>query len=447
MSTPRIITFRGVLCCAKIFDLPLRVDVMAYWQTAAASLFVAPHWPDVTAKLLWFVVAIWAAGFLVTVVALLRQRLIAPTTDERLKRVDAPLVSVLVPARDEAGRVLRESLRSLLAQDYGNFEVCVVDDRSTDATPRILRTLAAEDARLTVVTGAETPAGWLGKPYAMQQALERARGEWVLATDADMIFHTAALRTAVAYADASGCDALSFIPHFEALSFWERLFIPVWYWSLLVIYPLDIVNHPRTPLALGLGGFFLMRRAALEQVGGYESVRAEVLEDVRLAETLKRAAFRTRAEYAPRLVSTRMYTNLSELWESATKNWFAGFRFSHALTLFGLAWTFTVAVLPPLAALACLFAVLFGSSAAQVISIFTPAAVASVLQVASMAVVNRRCGVPVAYATAAPLGFALSCAVMFDSAFRVTTGRGVLWKGRRIYEREGVRPPRARAGN
>jgi cellulose synthase/poly-beta-1,6-N-acetylglucosamine synthase-like glycosyltransferase len=420
---------------------------MTYWQTAAAILFVVPHWPEAVSQLLWLIVVVWVGGVAVTAVALARQRLVTATTDARLTLPDAPLVSVLVPARDEAGRVLRQSLRSILAQDYGNFEVCAVDDRSTDATPAILRALAAEDTRLTVMTGEETPAGWLGKPYAMQQALQRARGQWVLATDADMIFDTAALRTAVAYADARGCDALSFIPHFEAVSFWERVFIPVWYWSLLVIYPLDIVNHPRTPLALGLGGFFLIRRAALEQVSGYASVRAEVLEDVRLAETLKRAGFRTRVEYAPRLVATRMYTNLSELWESATKNWFAGFKFSHALTLFGLAWTFVVAVLPTLAALACVVAFASGARTPQVLSIFAPAAVACVLQVALMAVVNRRCGVHVLYATAAPLGFALSCLVMFDSAFRVTTGRGVRWKGRRIYEREGVRPPRARAKN
>ena len=111
---------------------------------------------------------------------------------------DAPLVSILVPARNEEQRVLEPCIQSILAQDYGNFEVIAVNDRSTDRTGAILATLAQQDARLHVIEGQEPAPGWLGKPYAMHQALDHARGEWILATDADMIFEPAALRIAMA---------------------------------------------------------------------------------------------------------------------------------------------------------------------------------------------------------------------------------------------------------
>ena len=141
---------------------------------------------------------------------------------------DAPLVSVLVPARNEQHRVLADCIRSILAQDYGRFEVIAVNDRSTDATGAILQSLARSDERLRVIEGEELPAGWLGKPYAMQQAFTHARGEWILATDADMIFDKAALRTAMDRTLEEKGDALTLIPHFEAGSFWERVMIPTW---------------------------------------------------------------------------------------------------------------------------------------------------------------------------------------------------------------------------
>ena len=149
----------------------------------------------------WVIFFAWLAGTALTLLSLARMRFLG-AAEKGAGPVpgESPLVSVLVPARNEERRILAASLRSVLAQDYANFEVVAVDDRSTDATLSILRASAAEDERLRVVEGRELPAGWLGKPYALQQALEASRGEWVLATDADMLFDPAALRTALAYA-------------------------------------------------------------------------------------------------------------------------------------------------------------------------------------------------------------------------------------------------------
>jgi chlorobactene glucosyltransferase len=393
----------------------------------------------------WLIFFVWAAGAAVTLLSLARQKFLgASPPDARPAPREWPLVSVLVPARNEEGRILAESVRSALAQDYPNFEVVAVDDRSTDATIFILRSLAEADGRLRVVEGREPPAGWLGKPHALRQALEASRGEWVLATDADMVFDPAALRTALAYALRRNCDALTLLPHFEAHTFWERAFVPTLGWGMLILYPLDLVNHPRSPLAVGIGGFFLMRRSALERVGGFGAVRDEVLDDFRLAGALKRSGARLRVEYAPGLARTRMYEDFRGLWESATKNWFSALHFSLLLTAACLVWVFTVALVPPLLAVVSALMLALGGGGEVWRQLLVPSASAWALYVALLAVVNRRFGVPARYALTAPLGWALCCAVLAGSAAGVVTGKGLKWRGRRFYERAGVRPPKGR---
>ena len=354
---------------------------------------------------------------------------------------DAPLVSVLVPARNEQNRVLADCIRSILDQDYGRFEVIAVNDRSTDATGAILETLAKSDHRLRVIEGEEPPAGWLGKPYAMQQAFNHARGEWILATDADMIFDKAALRTAVDRTLEGRGDAMTLIPQFEASSFWERVMIPTWAWVLLMFTVFYRISNPKTQGAVGIGGFFLMRRAVLERVGGYEALKDEVLEDVRLAEMIKRLGARLFAEYAPNLLSTRMYRNFGEMWECSTKNWFSGMKFSLPFALGCICSMYLISVGPPLIALASAFGIAAGVSA-DLWLLFIPAALSWLLQVLVLAMVSIRSQVSPGYAFTAPLGLGLLYAMLFDSSIRISTGKGVTWKGRRIYESGGVRPPR-----
>jgi cellulose synthase/poly-beta-1,6-N-acetylglucosamine synthase-like glycosyltransferase len=390
----------------------------------------------------WGVVLMSIVCIAFTFYALARLRPIEPTLDASLSRADAPLVSIVVPVRNEAGRVLRESIGSLLAQDYGSFEVVAVNDRSTDETGAILAAMARDDARLRVVEGSEPPAGWLGKPFAMRQGLAHARGDWALATDADMILNSAALRTAMSDALKRDLDALTLLPHFESGSFWERVVIPTWVWVLLLVFVLYRVNHPRSRGALGIGGFFLVRRSALERIGGYEALKDEAAEDFRLAEMLKQTGASVRFERAPRLARTRMYKNFRELWECHAKNWFAGAKYSLPLAVISVIGVYLFGVVPPLVALACAVGLAFGADA-ELWRALIPAALAWAMQVLLLALLNRRLKVPLRYALLTPLGLALLYAILLDSALRITTGRGVTWKGRSVYERAGgMRPPR-----
>ena len=391
----------------------------------------------------WLVVLAWLISIGLTLYGLSRRKPLLSTNHLGVTKSEAPLVSVLVPARNEQHRVLADCIRSILAQDYGRFEVIAVNDRSTDATGAILETLAKSDDRLRVVEGEEPPAGWLGKPYAMQQAFNHARGEWILATDADMIFDKAALRTAMDRTLEGKGDAITLIPHFEASSFWERVMIPTWTWVLLMFTLVYRISNPKTQGAVGIGGFFLMRRTVLERVGGYEALKDEVMEDVRLAEMIKRSGARLFTEYAPNLLSTRMYRNFAEMWECSTKNWFSGMKFSLPFALSCVFSMYLISIVPPLIALASAIGIAAGVSA-DLWPLFIPAALSWSLQVLVLAMVSIGSEVSPAYALTAPLGLGLLYAMLFDSSIRITTGKGVTWKGRRIYESSGVRPPRFR---
>jgi len=392
---------------------------------------------------LWFVAFAWLVSVVLTVHGLSRQRFLSATSNLRLTASDAPFVSILVPARNEQERVLESCVRSILTQDYGKCEVIAVDDRSTDQTGEILKTLAQGDERLQVIEGEELPRGWLGKPYAMQQAVHRARGEWILATDADMIFEPPALRTAMDRVLKAQGDALTLIPRFEAGSFWERVMIPTWAWVFLMFTLFYRINDPKTDRAVGIGGFFLIRRTVLDRVGGYDALKDEVMEDARLAERIKRSDARLLIEQAPPLIRTRMYKTFGEMWECSTKNWFSGVNFSLPFALFCIVSMYSVAVAPPLISLLSVIALASGVSA-NVWSLLIPAALSWLLQMLVMAVVSRQSEVSPVYAMTAPLGLGVMYAMLFDSSIRITTGRGVTWKGRRIYERRGVRPPRLR---
>src|SRR5688572_4214289 len=222
-----------------------------------------------------------------------------------------PRVSVVIPARNEEAGV-ESAVRSHLAQDYPELEVIVVDDRSADRTPEILRRLAAEDPRLTVVAGIEPPAGWLGKPHALFLGARAATGEILLFADADVRYQKRALREGVAVLGDRRLDLLAFFPRFENRGFWENVLMP--FLSIAVFLGFGFLAlSRRIPLAMGAGAGNLVRRRAYEAVGGHGAIRNSVVDDVRLAVTLKRAGFRVGAFRAEERVAVRMYRRLRPL--------------------------------------------------------------------------------------------------------------------------------------
>ena len=172
-----------------------------------------------------------------------------------------PFVSILVPARNEV-TALPDLLASLLALDYPNFEIIFVDDNSVDGTGALAEEWSRRPearGRLRVIHNRQLPQDWSGKVYALHLAARAAQGEWLLATDADVVFHPRALRLAVDLALARGAALLSLTPYFEYGTFWEKVVLPAFSMLLFALFPLRRVNDPGSPRAIAAGAFILMR--------------------------------------------------------------------------------------------------------------------------------------------------------------------------------------------
>jgi glycosyltransferase involved in cell wall biosynthesis len=232
-----------------------------------------------------------------------------------------PLVSVIIPARDEA-HIIERTVRAFLAQTYANIEVIVVDDRSTDATGNIVR--AIHDDRLTVIDGVEPPRGWLGKPWALHQGSRAAGGELLLFVDADLIYAPPALAAAVAYLREHGLALLSLFPHLEMQGFGEIASMPMMPMVFHTFMPTWISNRTRfARLALGGGTGNLVVREVYERSGGHEELSDAVVDDIALARLVRRHSGRTEVVRAEDLVSLRMYHGVREVIDGFTKNAFS----------------------------------------------------------------------------------------------------------------------------
>lgn len=252
-----------------------------------------------------------------------------------VRRVDAgkrspnsPFVSILVPARNEAHQIER-CLQSLVAQNYPNFEIIVLDDRSDDGTWEILQSWERTHPRVRALRGTPLPTGWVGKCFACHQLSLCAHGELLLFTDADTVYAPTALSSAVSALHQTNADLLTLLPQLTLKSFWERTVMPLLHFVTFTVLPFPFVHHLRNErFAMANGQFLLFHRAAYEAIGGHDAVQSALVEDVWLARRIKKLGFRLRVMDGGDVISTRMYTSLSEIWNGFSKNLFPGFQFS-----------------------------------------------------------------------------------------------------------------------
>jgi chlorobactene glucosyltransferase len=246
-----------------------------------------------------------------------------------------PRVSVLVPARNEA-RNIAACVTSLLAQDYPDFEVIVLDDHSTDDTSRILAQLARTGSRLRVLKGASLPEDWLGKHWACQQLAQAATGKLILFTDADTRHAPDMLRASVSALLAEGADLVTAFPREEVVTWGERLLVPVIGFGIFTFIPIRLVQKLRWPaLSITIGQFMLFRRAAYDAVGGYEAVGSEVVDDVCLGRRIIASGREWRLLDGTRHVSCRMYHGFWEAVAGFSKSLFAVFDYRILPYVFG----------------------------------------------------------------------------------------------------------------
>jgi glycosyltransferase involved in cell wall biosynthesis len=262
-----------------------------------------------------------------------------------------PRVSIIVPARNEE-EVIEQALSTLFALDYDNYEVIAVNDRSTDSTGEILGRIgqnprpAAQNARRTghplfrVVHHTELPAGWLGKTHAMWTAANQATGDWLLFTDADVLFKPDSLRRALAYAESVPADHVVLFPQMIMKRPGEYMMIAFFQTMFMFGHRPWKVADPSTDDHMGVGAFNLVRRRVYDAVGTYEALRMEVLDDMKLGKVVKKAGFAQRNVFGGDLISIRWAKGAIGIVNNLTKNFFAVLSFQWwrtVISAFGLA--------------------------------------------------------------------------------------------------------------
>ncbi len=389
----------------------------------------------------------WAVAWVI-LTRVLRER---PRLEDIPPLRDGPLVSVIIPARNES-RTIATVVSSILASEYRNLEVIVVDDRSEDDTasrverlalsaqrsasnaeppslsPPRKRGRAAESRVPRLVHGSPLPTGWYGKPWACVQGYRAAQGELLLFTDADTKHEPMLLPHAVAALLAGRGDLVTVMPHQRCVTFWERTVMPQ-FWTLLGFrfHPEAVNRAGRARDVIANGQFIFMKREDYEGIGTHEAVRHAVAEDLELAQVVRASGRRVWFGFALSLMETRMYHGLAHMIEGWSKNIYVGGRQSfpdeplrRALVPFALVAALGFWLVPPLA--------LIGALAGSCPGWLAPALVATALSVIFWMVIAGNMRIPAWYGLLYPLGAVMALVIVLRSTWR--GARRIEWKGR-----------------
>jgi hopene-associated glycosyltransferase HpnB len=340
----------------------------------------------------------------------------------------SPSVCAVIPARNEAD-VLPITLRSLLLQDYpGNFNIFLVDDCSTDGTAAFAQGVAhAVDKaqQLHIISGKALPSGWSGKLWAVEQGIKQAKAltpDYFLLTDADIAHDVNNLRRLVAKAEQEDLDLVSVMVRLRCDSFWEKFLIPAFVFFFQKLYPFRWVNNPKNSTAAAAGGSILIRRTALERIGGIGTIRQALIDDCALANAVKSSQGRIWLGLSSLTCSLRPYNTLQTIWDMVARTAYTQLNYSPILLLGTVVAMTLIYLIPPLG---FLLGVVLGNWIIAVIGFSTWLLMA----VAYLPIIRfYKCSFIFAFSLPA-IAF-LYTLMTIDSAIRHWQGRGGTWKGR-----------------
>jgi glycosyltransferase involved in cell wall biosynthesis len=280
--------------------------------------------------------ALWIYGMLDAAWGVRTFETVADVTP--LRDADCPSVSILFAARDEAQK-LPAALATFLKMDYPRYEIVAVNDRSQDDTEQILKSAAENNSRLKIFSVKELPAGWLGKPHALQKAYEQSTGEWLIFTDADVQFAPSLLRSAVALAQKKGWDHLTLSGRTDMFTVGEKIAMTFFGLAFLMSVRPWRVKDPRSGAFAGIGMFQLIRRSTYGAIGTHRRLAMEVVDDMKLGKLVKQEGFRSAVALANNEISVHWHSGVRNIIRGTTKNFFAFAGFSlwtSGVQMFGL---------------------------------------------------------------------------------------------------------------
>jgi len=338
----------------------------------------------------------------------------------------SPQVSVLLPVRNEASRILRENVQSLLYQSYPHIEIIAIDDRSADSSLEILQELASVYVeRLKVIQGQEPPDNWIGKTFALEQAKRTSSSEWLITVDADVVYSDSIISASLEFAYNHRLDALSLLPQVTMHSFWESVVIPVMCWLSLMRVSTTQANRKTSKASFGYGNFILFRRSAHDKIGGFKAYKDNILDDCAIMQRLKSQGFNIMVCDGTKLMKSRMYASLQEIFLGFGKNSFAALDYSR-IRIIAVVLAEILFVLFPLVYL--LYGTLIENLVAS--SSFIIASVAVGCFFLTMLSFGLRMKAKKIFFVFYPLGHLIAIAIITYSMISFLSGRGVQWKKR-----------------
>ena len=330
----------------------------------------------------------------------------------------APAVSLIAAARNEESGIER-AVRSLLRQNYPNYEVIVVNDRSTDATGEILERLARDEKRLRVVTVSELPPGWLGKNHALHLGAAQASGEFLVFTDADVVMEPSVLSRAVNYTLQRALDHLAVSPHAEMRGYLLNALLGMFTLSFNWFVQPWKARDPKSSKHIGIGAFNLVRASVYRALGGHEPIRMRPDDDLKLGKLFKSRGYRQDFVVGASLISVEWYSSLGAMIGGLTKNMFAGVDYRVSTALGSVAALFLIYVWP-------FFALFVTGGSVRVVNALVALTVLAVFAVAAGSM-----DIPRACALALPLAALLFAWIIIRSTTLTIWNGGIEWRGTR----------------
>ncbi len=343
-----------------------------------------------------------------------------------------PLVSILIPARNEAENIKR-CLRSLLKQDYPNTEILVLDDNSNDNTSLIVKKLAEKDSRVKLIAGKPLKKGWLGKCYACYQLSKQARGRYLVFTDADTLHFPNSISSAIGCLTGNNLDALSVIPGQIMVTFSERMVVTWIHFGILSLLPLILVKKSKNPLfGTANGQFILFKSEVYKKIGGHRSVKAKVLEDIHISKQVKRYGYRFLIFDGSKNIYCRMYRSFRDLVRGFSKFMFAAFDYkiftmSVVILLISALFLLPFILLP--------LGIFIFDWSRMIISLIT---IQIIIILIMRAILTIRFKSRILDIFLHPLSMVYIILICINSVLQTKLGKGVYWKGRRydVYSRD-----------
>ncbi len=356
-----------------------------------------------------------------------------PALDSMAQPASQPRVTIIIPARNEEINIGR-CLQGALSQTYPRVDVVVVDDGSTDATPRIIAGMQERHPdNLHAVSGRPLPQGWVGKCNACLHGASFAGGEWLLFLDADTMPQPTLVQALVAFAQQRDLQVATTFPLNELPTLPEKMVLPVFYQFALTAFPVQALVSPEPPAgkAMANGQCLMVKRDAYWSVGGHEAVKDKVLEDIEFAQALRRAGYRIGLATAFDELHVRMYRSFDEIVQGLGKHASAGRQASGWRAFWAVARMSFTLLLPPLLLLASMLALLYSLAGSWGVPALLLALAANAASYVFWANRYREWyRLPARTALLAPAGWVLYLFIVARGTFMTLLKRGVQWKGR-----------------